>query len=37
VLDVEIDDLGKGVHLGRLEVAYELGQAILELRIYKEI
>jgi hypothetical protein len=34
VFEVEVDNLGKRVHLRRLEVSYELRQTFLELRIY---
>jgi hypothetical protein len=35
MLEIEVDDLRKRVHLGSFEVAYKLSQTILELSIYK--
>jgi hypothetical protein len=34
MLEIEVDDLGQGVHLCGLEVANELCQAFLELGVY---
>jgi hypothetical protein len=36
MFEVEVDDLGQRVHLGRLEVANEFCQTFLELGVYEK-